>query len=318
MKILDRFLIIVFNICLTIFGIWISVIPIAKSEKVYQLGYELCDMYSHEYQDGETVDNNHIIYKEDDGTINVYYKFDYIDGMDVYQGSDPNKALDFKVILTDDQINQITKHIITYLFENVDDFGLKLDVRIYDTENGFYTKNVNVFGEKAIQHMHDVKMVFIAFQIICVVSFVFGLGLFAYLLLRIGQIRHIVFEYTMFFHAIFFTTISILFMIVLVGTIIRNNGSSPVINDFMIVGWTYMHYLFFPFQGDKVTGSILMDILPQILDVKIFIMMTIVVVTTTISLQLVWLAFTLIVKIFGGQIGNKIKQTKYSSKTFTE
>lgn len=309
MKILDRFLIIVFNICLTLVGVWISLIPVAKSENSYHIGFKICDMYSSKYSEGDEIPSDKLLYND-----KLYHKFDYIAGEDY----DQEIKKDIKVILEDEQIDLITKHLIDYLFGTEEEFGIKMNVKHYAKDIGFYEKEVDVFGLDAIRHMNDVKNLLIAFQIVCVISFVFGLGILAYLILRIGQIRHIVFEYTMFFHAIFFTTISILFMIVLVSTIVKNNGSTPVLDDFMLIGWTYLHYLFFPFQPDKIEASVLADILPELLDTRIFIMMTCIVIISTISLQVVWLIFTLIVKIFGGQIGNKIKQKKYSSKIITE
>ena len=323
MKILDRILILVFNLCLLLVSIWFILIPLIKSVDAYRFSFKLLDFYSSEYKENETLNSSKVIY---DGK--VYHKFNYVNGSS-YDIEDYDKDEIVKenvdLILKDSEIDIVINHIVDYLFGNLDSFEFILEgneeegVLLYypKTKEFIEVDKVSLFGEKAINHMIDVKETFINFQIICVVAFVFGLGILAYLLLRIGQLRHIIFEYTMFFYAGLFTLLSILCMIILVNVIVKTQGQAPNMNDIMVICWENLHYLFFPFQPDKFDGSYLADLLPEILDVKLFIGFTCVVLMLTLIVELIWLVITLIIKIFGGQIGYKIKQKKYSSINFT-
>ena len=163
MKVLDRFLIILFNICLLIVGIWISAIPIAKSKLYYKVQFKVNEIYSH---------------KDDSGNI-VQREFYFLNG--------EYKEAKF----TDEQLNVMIDHIIEFLFGNKEDFTLELNqVEVY----GKMQDNVNIFGEEAVVHMRDVKNLFIAYQIISVIGFLVLLAILAYLILRIGQVRKILYK----------------------------------------------------------------------------------------------------------------------------
>ena len=89
MKVLDKLLIVLFNICLIIVAIWISAVPIAKSKSYYQKQFTKNEIYAH-YEDDELVQT----------------KFYYIGGT-IYNTT----------YFTDEQLDTIIEHIIDYLFK---------------------------------------------------------------------------------------------------------------------------------------------------------------------------------------------------------
>lgn len=318
MKLLDRILIMLFNLCLIIVGVWITVVPIAKTEGLYKLQYRLFGIYSEEYHEGDKVYDDHYLEKETNTVYKVFY----------YLGGEYQRA-----VLTNDQLDAVAGHIVEFLFENKESFELKLDdVRVYNASTKTYElkDDVLIFGEKAIKHMDDVKYVFEIFQIISVVSFLLLIGTFAYILLRIGQIRKIIFENTMVFIAIFFTVVAGFLMTVFIGTIkeaveyankyggdVQKTIHYYIETKMLNIGWEYMHFLFFPFQSDKVEESMLYDILPEILSLEYFISIVVIVVGFVLLLLFLSLVTSFVLKIFGEKIGKKIKQKKYSSRNIT-
>lgn len=294
MKVLDRILIIFFTMCLTIVAIWFSAVPIAKSKAYYHLQFKINDVYAHENKDGEQVET-------------VFY---FLNGE--YQ----------RAKFTDEQLNIMVDHIIEFLFGNKESFKLELtDVRVYNRTTGEYEvvlddegnpASVSIFGEEAVTHMDDVKQLFIIFQIISVIAFVLALGIFAYLLLRIAQVKKILFEYSMLFHILLVTVLSGYLSITFVGAVARY-GTNISVDKFISIAWEYFHFFFFPFQPDKIDGSFFNDILTEILTIDLFVAAVFICVFVLILIQLVWLVFCLIMKIFGGLIGNKIKRYQYSS-----
>ena len=294
MKILDRILIIIFTMCLTIVAIWFSAVPIAKSKAYYHLQFKVNNVYAHENKDGE---------KEE--TV-----FNFLNGE--YQ----------RAKFTDEQLDIMVDHIVEFLFGNKESFELELtNVRVYNSLTREYEVvcddegnpvPVSIFGEEAVTHMDDVKQLFILFQIISVIAFVLALGIFAYLLLRISQVKKILFEYSMLFHIGLITVLSGFLSISFVGTVLRY-GTNIDVDKFFYVAWQYFHIFFFPFQPDKINGSFFNDILTEILTVDLFVAAVFICVFVLTAIQFVWLVFCLILKIFGGQIGNKIKRYQYSN-----
>lgn len=287
MKVLDRLIILIFTMCLLIVSIWFSAVPIAKSASYYHFQFKVNDIYEHENEDGEMEQTT----------------FRYLGGM--LQ----------KAKFTDEQLDIMVDHIIEFLFGNKESFELKLDkVSVYDYSSGKYVEqdDVSIFGEAAVTHMNDVKQLFIMFQIISVIAFVMVLGLLAYILIRLSQVRKILFEYTMLFYALFATVLSIYLVVTFAGAVSRY-GSNLNMNSFINIAWEYFHFFFFPFQPDKIEGSFFNDILTEILTVDLFVVAVVIVVFVLVIVQIIWLIFCLIVKIYGGRFGNKIKQYQYAS-----
>ena len=141
MKVLDRCLIIVFNLCLLLVAVWVSAVPIAKNPAYYHFQFRVNDIYGSVDDNGDT----------------IAHPLKYIGGTNKYAK------------YTDEQLDVIIDHIIDYLFNDKDDFALELEnVEVSSRYYGEYElqEKVDVFGEKAITHMHDVKQLFIIYQIV--------------------------------------------------------------------------------------------------------------------------------------------------------
>ncbi len=298
MKVLDRCLIIVFNLCLLLVAVWVSAVPIAKNPAYYHFQFRVNDIYGYVDDNGDTIAR----------------PLKYIGGTNKYAK------------YTDEQLDVIIDHIIDYLFNDKDDFALELEnVEVSSRYNGEYElqEKVDVFGEKAITHMQDVKQLFIIYQIVSVIAFVVMLGIGAYLLLRIGQVRKILFEYTMLFYGLFISICSIFVMVNFALAIIeyQESSSQSVMNffsTFEYVLWQNIHWLFFPFQPDKVEGSFFNDTLTSVLTTDLFITAVIIVLVVIALLQILWLSFTVVMKLFGGRIAYKIKEYKYKNSISIE
>ena len=64
MKILDKFLIVLFNILLLLVAVWISAVPVAKSKNYYENQFEKNQIYSYVNENG----------------LEVVRRFKYLDG----------------------------------------------------------------------------------------------------------------------------------------------------------------------------------------------------------------------------------------------
>lgn len=284
MKILDRFLIILFNICLLIVGIWISAIPIAKSKIYYKVQFKVNEIYEHKNETTNEVEKT---------------KFYYLNGE--YTNA----------TFTDEQLNIMIEHIVDYLFGNKDSFELYLDqVEV----EGEIKDHVSVFGKQACTHMKDVKNLFISYQIISVIAFLALLAIFAYILLRIGQIRKTLFRYTLIYYFLLIIFLSSFFIASLIHTS-REYGSFDF-STYLYTMWGDVHYLLFPFQIDKINGSFFNDILTEILTVDLFVVALVIVLSVVMILNIIWLTFTILIRKYGEKIANKIKQSKYSNTDF--
>lgn len=292
MKILDRAMILIFNVCLLLVAVWISAIPIAKNPSYYHFQFKVNGIYQSVDEEGNAIQKP-IRYLG--GEYSKYAKY------------------------SDEQLNVIIEHIIDFLFNDKEEFGLEMEnVYVSNSKNGEYklVDKVQVFGDVAISHMNDVKQVFIIYQIISVIAFVMLIGIGAYLLLRIGQVRKILFEYTMLFYGIFISICSIFLMINFIYAIKEWNDNSYYLNfadQYIDTFWRNIHWLFFLFQPDKVNGSFFNDTLTMILTTDLFITAVVLVVLAIILLQVLWLGYTLVMKVFGGRLAYKIKQYKYAN-----
>lgn len=284
MKILDRFLIILFNICLLIVGIWISAIPIAKSKIYYKVQFKVNEIYEHKNKKTNEVEKT---------------KFYYLNGECT------------NATFTDEQLNIMIEHIVDYLFGNKDSFELYLDqVEV----EGEIKDHVSVFGKQACTHMKDVKNLFIGYQIISVIAFLALLAIFAYILLRIGQIRKTLFRYTLIYYFLLIIFLSSFFIVSLIHTS-REYGNFDF-STYLYTMWGDVHYLLFPFQIDKINGSFFNDILTEILTVDLFVVALVIVLSVVMILNIMWLTFTILIRKYGEKIANKIKQSKYSNTDF--
>ena len=164
--------------------------------------------------------------------------------------------------------------------------------------------------------MRDVKNLFIAYQIISVIAFLVLIAILAYLILRLGQVRKILYKYTFIYYFIFTTALAIFFLVTVIHTISKYNGNFDLETYFYTM-WGDVHYLLFPFQPDKIEGSFFNDILTEILTVELFVLAFAIVIGVVLLLNLSWLAITIVIRKYGERIANKIKQSKYSNSKFT-
>lgn len=159
---------------------------------------------------------------------------------------------------TDAQLDAIAAHIIDFLFGDTEDFALTMDgVSL----NGEVQDGVAVFGEEAVTHMEDVRVLMRAAGVAAQVAICLLPLLLLYLLLRRRECGRGFFRWVV----SFFTAV-----LLAVGgfclVTYRTAGKTP----FPDAAWRNIHYLLFPFQPEKVAGSFFNDTLTQILTLDLF------------------------------------------------
>ena len=277
MKILDKFLIVLFNICLIVVSIWISAVPIAKSKSYYEKQFTKNEIYSH-YEDGELVQTN----------------FNYVGG--TYHRS---------TYFTDDQLNVIIEHIIDYLFKGKDSFELTMDNVMV---NGELTDNVNIFGEVAVTHMEDVKVLFTVYRIISAIALVGMIAMLFYFIKRMKHVKKSLLSVTLIFYGVIFLLIGLFLLIVLIH--MKKDGMPMEMDWFLDTLWRDIHHLLFMFQPEKVEGSFFNDTLTEVLTLELFITAVVIVVITLISMLALWFTTTVLARKYGERISNKIFKEK--------
>lgn len=277
MKILDKFLIVLFNICLIIVAIWISAVPIAKSKSYYEKQFTKNEIYAH-YEDGELVQT----------------KFHYTGGE--YRRS---------TYFTDDQLNIIIDHIIDYLFKGKDTFELKMDNVMM---NGELTNDVNVFGEVAVTHMEDVKVLFTVYRIISVVALCGMVAMIFYFIKRMKYVKNSLLSVTLIFYGAIFLLVGIFLLIVLIH--MKKEGLPMEMDWFLDTLWRDIHHLLFMFQPEKVEGSFFNDTLTEVLTLDLFITAVVIVVITLVSMLALWFTTTVLARKYGEKISNKLFKEK--------
>ena len=152
MKFLDRFFIVIFNLCLFIVAIATPALIITGSPQYYKAQFEKNGIYG---------------------------------GQMKYIGGDSYQRANF----TDEQLDAIVEHIVTYIFtDEKDSFALEMDDV---TINGTKKDNVQIFGETAVKHMKDVKDLFLFFRILTVMFAVLLVLLTVYFIQRKEEISSI-------------------------------------------------------------------------------------------------------------------------------
>lgn len=277
MKVLDKLLIVLFNICLIIVAIWISAVPIAKSKSYYQKQFTKNEIYAH-YEDDELVQT----------------KFYYIGGT-IYNTT----------YFTDEQLDTIIEHIIDYLFKGKDTFELKMDnVKI----NGKYRDNVNVFGEVAVTHMKDVKVLFTVYRIIAAIALAGMIAMIFYFIKRIKYVKKSLLSVTLIFYGTIFLLIGIFLLVVFIH--MKQDGVPLQMDWFLDTLWRDIHYLLFMFQPEKVEGSFFNDILTEVLTLDLFITAVVIVVITLVLMLALWFVTTILARKYGEKLSNKIFKQK--------
>lgn len=277
MKILDKILIVLFNICLLLVAIWISAVPIAKSKSYYQKQFEKNEIYAH-YEDGTLVQT----------------RFRYIGGTR-YNST----------YFTDEQLDIIIDHIIDYLFKGKDTFELKMDDVLV---NGKLQDDVSIFGEVAVNHMKDVKVLFTVYRIISAVALCGMVGMIIYFLKRMKYVKKALLSVTLIFYGVVFLLIGIFLLVVIIHMM---KEKIPMQMDwFLDTLWRDIHHLLFMFQPEKVEGSFFNDILTEVLTLDLFITAVVIVVVVLVTMLTLWLVSTILARIYGEKISQKIFKEK--------
>lgn len=177
---------------------------------------------------------------------------------------------------TDAQLDAIAGHIIGFLFGDTEDFTLVMDgVEL----NGEVRDGVSVFGEEAVTHMRDVKVLMTAAGYAVIAALCLLPLLLILLLAGARQHGRSALRGTLLFYAV---------LLLLAGGFclfaLRGAPTDPA-----SAFWEAAHHLFFPFQPEKVAGSFFNDALTSILTLDLFMSAVYTVVAVYAAALAAWL-----------------------------
>ena len=261
MKIIDRILVIIFNLCLLLTAGITPALLLASNPNYYYEQFEKNGIYSYTDENGD--EKRKIIR---------------------YIGGESNKLAMF----SDEQLNIIITHITDYLFTNKESFELRMD-EVYIIGDGV-CDGVDIFGEKAVSHMADVKSLMNFAKWTAIICFMLAF-LIIFVFIKRRQTWSNLLKYTATFYEIL-VALAILFCTgSFIDALILTNGNPQA---FIFCLWKNIHYILFPFQPQKVKNSIISDTLTQILTLELF-MTAVVIVISVIALALTaWLTVAFI------------------------
>ena len=232
MKLLDRIVILLLNLTLLFSAILVPALSFAKSDAYYRRAFERTGMYASIGADGKT-----------------YYRVVYcING-------DP----EVYALFTDKQLDEIALHIVSYMRGERESFELYMD-NVYTNEGTL--DGVRLFGDAAIAHMADVRSLVNAAEVFAALLCALLPLLLIYVIARRKAVGRIILRYTLIFY-LALLSFAVLFVIL---TALLKQGESTFIQAL----WHNIHYLFFPFQPEKVAGSFFDDALTYILRLDLF------------------------------------------------
>lgn len=264
MKIIDRILVVIFSLSLFLVCILIPAFACAKSPSFYEKQFAKNGIYATINEAGEEIRTPIYFINGENSTI-AYF--------------------------SDEQLNIIIHHIVDYLFTDLDSFELIMDdVKL----NGRVSDNVSIFGEQAVVHMKDVKVLFNLFYGVLIGLIVLMLIIIGYFIYRIHYIKKIAFKYS----SIVYGSIVILacvFCLWCYSDLVKS-GYDINIDNYCYILWGNCHYLFFPFQQGKVDGSMFNDTLTEILTLDLFMDAVIACVITLIVGIVLWLVLSYVGK----------------------
>ena len=230
MKILDRAIIILINLAIIIATAVGPALLLASSPSYYRTQFEKNGIYAEEGDDGSV--RYHPIY---------------------YVGGEYGKYAYF----TDEQLDTIANHIIDFLFGDTESFELVMDGVNVNRE---MRDGVRIFGDEAVTHMDDVKSLMQLGKWASILSVILLPFLILYVIMRRRNIGGVALKYTL----LFFGALLLLLGGLCLISLINSHG------DFFSTFWEYAHYLFFPFDPEKVQGSFFNDTLTMILTLDLF------------------------------------------------
>jgi len=268
MKVLDRTAIVVFTVCLLLCSLALPVFIIASSDSYYLNRFEESGLYSSEYAKPVR----------------------YING-------DPRSV----AVFNDEQIETITNHIIGFLFGSNNDFSLKLDNVIL---NGTVQDDVSVFGEEAVTHMYDVKILLKTILILSIILFIVLSASAAWLIHRRKNVSRILLKWSL----VPIVCLAVFVLVFFFWVSIRSleSGSAFSADGILTEMWMCLHYIFFPFNPDKANGSFFNDTLTMILTLDFFMQAVLFTVLTAVIVMCIWLSTA---KYLSSPRGNTVKHS---------
>ncbi len=260
MRIVDRIVIILFNLFLWLTAVMLPAVSIAKSEGFYKTQLEKTGIYAKVDENGEEKDRAYIY---------------YISG-------DPFKVAQF----SNEQLDGIVSHIIDYLFTDQESFALVMDGVLL---NGAVRDGVNIFSEESVSHMADVKNLFSLVISLTIVFGVLTVALGVYIVMRRKQLAPILLKYSLFFYLGLFAVAG-----AFLGWVALDAKASG--ETFAGQMWSNFHHILFPFQADKFSGSFFNDALTWILSLDFFLAAVYTVLIIMGIVLAVWFACTVFLK----------------------
>lgn len=235
MKFLDGLLAFLFNFCLLFVTAVVSVFAIASSPAYYYEQFEKTGIYAQMGEDGEL----------EPKVIR-------------YIGGDRSKSATF----TDEQLDEIIDHIITYMFTDQESFELVMDdVKV----NGTTRDGVSIFGETAVVHMEDVKGLLQTLGFVAIGLGVAGIAMLIYFIVRVRKGKcGILLKSTAIFYATFVGLIGAFCLFTLIQMLV----TEVELGYFLDMIWRNFHFLIFP--AEQATGSFFNDTLTMILTLDLF------------------------------------------------
>ena len=249
----NKAIVALFLLCLIFLSISVPAIVIMTNETFYQTALENAD----------------VMPKEDGHTTAIRY----VKGMASNTG-----------YFTRGQFKEIIHHITQFLKGKKASFELFIPNVII---NGETRESVSIFGNQAISHMHDVKILFDFLKVITLILFIIFLVCLFVIIKRKNDVFEYAFSYSIKVVSSVFL-VCILFVLFIFFKVIFS-GYGLDMTRFVQELWIYMHYIFFPLNPDAYLGSFFNDALTYILTIDFFMYAVVLVGISLISTTTIWL-----------------------------
>ncbi len=277
MKFINRILIVLFNICLSAVTLAVPALSMMSSRTYYREQFSATGIYAQ-------VDSNGREHRKVIRFIG---------------GEDGGSAT-----FSDEQLDEIAEHIITYLFGDGESFALVMDNVMLD---GRETDGVSIFGDVAVAHMRDVRGLVrfcIAAAVVCgVLTVVLG----SYFIWQRRKVGEYILGTSLKFYRRLLLCIGVFCLIAAIGTIELYGNWTP--NGFLDILWRDVHYLLFTFQSDKIANSFMNDALVEILTLDLFMTAVFRILVILSCVTGIWLTLCCVMKFAYGRKRRKRSAT---------
>lgn len=255
MKKINNIIVLVFNFCLFFCSIFVTVLLIASSKDFYKNTFKSLGYYEQGY----------VVY-------------------------DIGGEWDQSATFSSEQYDQICNHIVDYLFTSKESFSLTMDNVCL---NGEIQNNVSIFGNDAVIHMYDVKVLLKIIVVLTISLLIVGIILLIYIVKHLKVFKPILFKMS----CGFLLGVVGLFIMLFACAFFKMFLSTKYItfDNFIYYLWNILHYIFFVFNTEKVNGSAFNDTLTSILSMDFFSIIIIIVVLIVVIVFITW--FIIIKKI---------------------